>query len=74
MSKLRAFKFNGGGQEDIYRLVVGKKRKKRKQKVIDNIIQNKPNTKDYGEQKGNIPALKRGKVKGTYRMLKGLAR
>ena len=78
MSRLRAFKFNGGSKKDILRLIVQKKREKKKQQTIENIFAKKPShsklINKYGDKKENIPTLRRGKVRGTYQAVKGLAR
>ena len=77
MSKLRAFKFNGGTRKEILELIKERKRNKRKQKIIGKISSQKPSKNSlinkYGEKKENVPALRRGKRDGTYHLMKGLA-
>jgi len=75
MSKLRAFKFNGGTEKDIFALIRKRDRDREKQDFLEKMTAKKPGKNTlagkYGEKKDNIPAIKRGKVRGTYQMLKG---
>jgi len=73
MSRLRAFKFNGGKAADICELI----KRNKKEKVIDLQTQKmlKRNTGRYlyPEPKEVMPAVKRGLVDGTYRAVKAYA-
>src|SRR6056297_2309661 len=73
MSRLRAFKFNGGKAADICELI----KRNKKEKVIDLQTQKmlKRNTGRYlyPEPKEVMPAVKRGLIDGTYRAVKGYA-
>src|SRR6056297_319574 len=73
MSRLRAFKFNGGTAADICRLL----KRNKKEKVIElqtqKMIKRKTGRSLYAEPKEVMPAIKRGLVDGTYRAVKAYA-
>ena len=73
MSRLRAFKFNGGKTADICKLL----KRNKKEKVIDlqtqKMIKRKTGRSLYSEPKEVMPALKRGLIDGTYRAVKSYA-
>jgi len=77
MSKLRAFKFNGGSSKDILELIEGRKKKKKKRNLIEKMTAKKPShsllKNKYGEKKENVPVLKRGKKNGSFQAVNYLA-
>jgi hypothetical protein len=72
MARLRAFKYNGGSKEGLYRLLVKKNEKKRKEK-LEEILTRKDVKTLYPEAKETLPALNGGRVSGTFRAVKSLA-
>jgi len=73
MSRLRAFKFNGGTAANICKLL----KRNKKEKVIElqtqKMIKRKTGRSLYAEPKEVMPAIKRGLVDGTYRAVKAYA-
>jgi len=73
MSRMRAFKFNGGKAEDIYKLIKQKKKDKKIEIKTERIFKRSKTKNLYPEAKEVLPALKSGKVNGTYRAIKAYA-
>ena len=73
MSRMRAFKFNGGKSQDIYKLIKEKKKDKKIEIKTEKIFKRSKTKRLYPEAKEVLPALKNGKVSGTYRAIKAYA-
>ena len=73
MSRMRAFKFNGGKVQDIYKLIRQKKKNKRFEIKTEKIFKRSKTKNLYPEAKEVLPTLKSGKVNGTYRAIKASA-
>ncbi|MCF8008304.1 MAG: ISLre2 family transposase [Halanaerobiales bacterium] len=73
MSRMRAFKFNGGKAEDIYKLIRQKKKDKKIAIKTEKIFKRSKTKTLYPAAKEVLPALKSGKVNGTYRAIKAYA-
>src|SRR6056297_2062859 len=73
MSRMRAFKFNGGKVQDIYKLIRKKKKNKRFEIKTEKIFKRSKTKNLYPEAKEVLPTLKSGKVNGTYRAIKASA-
>ena len=73
MSRLRAFKFNGGKAADIYNLIKENKKEKRIEIKTEKIFKRSKTKNLYPEAREVMPALKSGKVNGTYMAVKAYA-
>ncbi len=73
MSRLRAFKFNGGTAADICKLLKRNKKEKVIEMQTQKMIKRNTGRYLYPEPKEVMPAIKRGLVDGTYRAVKAYA-
>jgi hypothetical protein len=73
MARLRAFKYNGGQKKDIKKLLERQKENKRIENQRERILSQQDKRSLFPEPKESIPALKRGKVNGMFRVLKSAA-
>ena len=71
MARLRAFKYNGGKREDLYKLFELKEKEKRIQMRRERIIDHRKTL--FPVAKETVPALRKGKVNGLQRAIKSLA-
>lgn len=71
MARLRAFKYNGGKKEDLYRLFGEQEKEKRIKMRTERIIDHRKTM--FPSAVETVPALKKGKVNGLYRAIKSLA-
>ncbi|SDL88876.1 hypothetical protein SAMN04488692_1111 [Halarsenatibacter silvermanii] len=79
MSRLRAFRFNGGNRNDILELIRRNRREKRIEETVKKVAgggtyQSSSLTSALGERKQNIPALKKGERNAIYHLMKGASR
>ena len=78
MSRIRAFKFNGGTREHILDFLREQKREQRVREAAEKITAQKPTKNSlksgFGERQENVPALQRGKRNGVYHLMRGAAR
>lgn len=73
IARLRAFKYNGGNKKNIIKLLDSKKKEKDVDIQIKKIISDKKKKCLYAPPKETVPALRRGKVRGTYKILESIA-
>lgn len=73
IARLRAFKYNGGNKKDIISLLDGKNKEKDIDIQIKKIMSKKKKKSLYAPPKETVPALRRGKVRGTYKILESIA-
>lgn len=73
MSRLRAFKFNGGKATDICNLIKNNKKEKKIEIQTEKIFKRSKTKTLYPEAREVMPALKGGKVSGTYTAVKAYA-
>jgi hypothetical protein len=71
MARLRAFKYNGGKKDDLYRLYEHKEKEKRIKMRTERIIDHRKTL--FPVAKETVPALRKGKVNGLQRAIKSLA-
>ncbi|MCC3146072.1 ISLre2 family transposase [Halanaerobium sp. Z-7514] len=71
MARLRAFKYNGGEKEDLYKLFKIKEKEKRIKMRTEKIIDHRKTL--FPLAKETVPALRKGKVNGLSRAIKALA-
>ena len=73
MSKLRAFKFNGGDKRKLEELFLNKQKKLKKENKlveIESKIVTSKLKKKFAKPKSNVPSIKKGKITGLTRALK----
>lgn len=73
MSRLRAFKYNGGNKKKIYEILKRKVKVKKLKIKTEKILNRKKKRNLYPEAKEIIPALSKGKRTGLFRAVKSLA-
>jgi len=71
MARLRAFKYNGGKKDDLYRIYEHKEKEKRIKMRTEKIIDHRKTL--FPVAKETVPALRKGKVNGLQRAVKSLA-
>lgn len=71
MARLRAFKYNGGKKDDLYRLYDQKEKEKRIKMRTERIIDHRKTL--FPVAKETVPALRKGKVNGLRRAIKSIA-
>lgn len=71
MARLRAFKYNGGKKDDLYRLYEHKEKEKRIKMRREKIIDHRKTL--FPVAKETVPALRKGKVNGLQRAIKSIA-
>ena len=71
MARLRAFKYNGGKKDDLFRLYEHKEKEKRIKMRREKIIDHRKTL--FPIAKETVPALRKGKVNGLQRAMKSLA-
>jgi len=71
MARLRAFKYNGGKKDDLYRLYDRKEKEKRIKMRTERIIDHRKTL--FPVAKESVPALRKGKVNGLRRAIKSIA-
>ncbi|MBM7624962.1 UPF0236 family transposase-like protein, partial [Sporohalobacter salinus] len=73
ISKLRAFKYNGGTKEQIYQSL-SKNRAEKQRKIKEQKLLSKKQKKWlYPQAKETVPVLSKGKVTGLFKAVKSLA-
>ena len=75
MSRLRAFKFNGGQLKDIEKMILEKEKEKQKEEnliEIESKVVNKRLKKRYTGKKENIPSINKGQKTGLFKAVKSL--
>ncbi len=75
MSRLRAFKFNGGHLEDIEQMILEKEKEKQKEEnliEIESKVVNKRLKKRYTGKNENIPSINKGLKTGLFKAVKSL--
>lgn len=75
MSRLRAFKFNGGHLEDIEQMILEKEKEKKKEEnliEIESKVVNKRLKKRYTGKNENIPSINKGLKTGLFKAVKSL--
>lgn len=73
MARLRAFKYNGGKQADIKKLLRKKKKDKKVKLQTEKILEKGSKRSLYSNPKETVPALKKGKVTGLFKALKAVS-
>lgn len=73
LARLRAFKYNGGDQKQIYEMLMKKDKQRELEIKTEKIINRKKVKTLYPGAKETVPALSRGKVTGLFRLVKSLA-
>ncbi|MFN2341654.1 MAG: ISLre2 family transposase [Halanaerobium sp.] len=73
IARLRAFKYNGGNKKNIRDLLDSKKKERDIDIQIKKIMSKKKKRSLYAPPKETVPALRRGKVRGTYKILESIA-
>jgi len=73
MARLRAFKYNGGNQKDIKKLIKNKRKVSKLEIKTEKIIERKSKKSLYAEAKETVPAIGKGKVTGLFRALKSIS-
>ncbi|MCG8485651.1 MAG: ISLre2 family transposase [Clostridia bacterium] len=76
MSRLRAFKSNGGSREDIYDLILSKEKELKKEENISKIVSKmsvKKLKNRFIERKENIPVLAIGKRSPLFKALRSIS-
>jgi len=71
MARLRAFKYNGGKKDDLFKLYEHKEKEKRIKMRTEKIIDHRKTL--FPVAKETVPALRKGKVNGLQRAIKSLA-
>jgi transposase len=73
MSRLRAFKYNGGTKKELYEILKRNVKVKKLEIKTGKMLNKKKQKSLLPKAKETIPALKKGKVTATFRAVKSLA-